>query len=60
MLIFHIIFSKDMFLHIVHTINGMENINKEMIDQMNIVYAKEYSILNDMTILLKKWRFLDL
>jgi len=41
-------------------LSGMENINKEMIDQMNIVYAKEYSILNDMTILLKKWRFLDL
>lgn len=41
-------------------LSGIENVNKEMIDQMNILYAKEYSVLNDLAILLKKWRFLDL
>lgn len=41
-------------------LSGIENVNKEMIDQVNILYAKEYSVLNDLTILLKKWRFLDL
>ena len=41
-------------------LSGIENVNKEMIDQVNILYAKEYSVLNDLAILLKKWRFLDL
>ena len=41
-------------------LSGIENVNKEMIDQVNIIYAKEYSVLNDLAILLKKWRFLDL
>ncbi|MGB1453082.1 MAG: glycosyltransferase family 2 protein, partial [Crocinitomicaceae bacterium] len=41
-------------------LSGIENVNKEMIDQVNIIYAKEYSVLNDFAILLKKWRFLDL
>lgn len=41
-------------------LSGIENTNKEIVDQMNITYAKEYSIFNDITIMLKKWRFLDL
>lgn len=41
-------------------LSGIENVNKDMIDQVNILYAKEYSVLNDLAILLKKWRFLDL
>ena len=41
-------------------LSGIGNVNKELIDQMNIIYAKEYSIFNDITIMLKKWRFLDL
>ena len=41
-------------------LSGIENVNKEMIDQVNIIYAKEYSVLNDFAILFKKWRFLDL
>ena len=41
-------------------LSGIENVNKEMIDQVNILYTKEYSVLNDLAILLKKWRFLDL
>ena len=45
---------------VLNPLSGIENTNKEMIDQMNITYAKEYSVFNDITIMLKKWRFLDL
>ena len=41
-------------------LSGLENINKKTVDQMNLIYAKEYSVFNDIVILLKKWRFLDL
>ena len=41
-------------------LSGIENTNKEIVDQVNITYAKEYSVFNDITIMLKKWRFLDL
>ena len=41
-------------------LSGIQNVNKETIDQMNLIYAKEYSILKDVMILIKKWRFLEL
>jgi GT2 family glycosyltransferase len=41
-------------------LSGIQNLHKETIDQMNLIYAKEYSIFNDVVILIKKWRFLDL
>ena len=41
-------------------LSGIENTNKEIVDEVNITYAKEYSVFNDITIMLKKWRFLDL
>ncbi len=41
-------------------LSGIQNLHKETIDQMNLIYAKEYSIFNDVVILVKKWRFLDL
>ena len=44
---------------ILTPLSGIQNLNKETIDQMNIIYAKEYSIFNDIIILFKKWRFLD-
>ena len=44
---------------ILTPLSGMENLNKEAVDQINIIYAKDYSILNDIIIMFKKWRFLD-
>jgi hypothetical protein len=31
----------------------------KIIDQVNINYAKEYSIRKDLQVLIKKWRYLD-
>jgi len=44
---------------ILSPLSGMENLNKEAVDQINIIYAKDYSILNDIIIIFKKWRYLD-
>ncbi len=45
---------------ILTPLSGISDSNQEVVDQINILYAKEYSILNDAIILFKKWRFLDL
>ena len=45
---------------ILTPLSGIPDLNKETVDQMNLIYAKEYSIFNDVLILVKKWRFLDL
>ena len=37
-------------------LSGIENVNKEMIDQI-ILYAKEYSVLNDLQFCLKNGDF---
>ena len=32
----------------------------KIVDQVNINYAKDYSIIKDLRVLLNKWRYLDL
>ena len=44
---------------ILTPLSGIEISNKEVVDQINIIYAKEYSIFNDFIIMFKKWRYLD-
>jgi lipopolysaccharide/colanic/teichoic acid biosynthesis glycosyltransferase len=45
---------------LLNPLSGNTVNDSKIIDQVNINYAKEYSILKDLRVLIKKWRYLDL
>ena len=45
---------------LLNPLSGNTVNDHKIIDQVNINYAKEYSILKDLRVLIKKWTYLDL
>ena len=44
---------------LLNPLSGNTVNDHKIIDQVNINYAKEYSIIKDLRVLIKKWRYLD-
>ena len=44
---------------LLNPLSGNTVNDSKLIDQINVNYAKEYSIIKDFRVLLKKWRYLD-
>ena len=45
---------------LLNPLSGNTVNDSKLIDQVNINYAREYSIIKDLRVLIKKWTYLDL